>query len=208
MTGDAARPYLWQGRLLTLLSSLVGYETLPHSLNGSNHVAGQSATVRGGLQPHGFMASKGSIADLGVLQEFVTSRAFAITDSGVIAGACRDSNDSWRAVCWYGGTIRDLNSFLPATAGFVLNEARAIDTQGAITAAGTVFPSGGIGMACLLRPVVGLSADVNGDCLVNVPDLLAVINEWHKTTSPADINDDGLVDVVDLYEVIRQWTLQ
>ena len=48
--------------------------------------------------------------------------------------------------------------------------------------------------------------DVNGDGVVNVTDLLAIMDVWGPCTDcPADLNGDGLVNVVDLLEVIGNW---
>jgi hypothetical protein len=52
--------------------------------------------------------------------------------------------------------------------------------------------------------------DVNGDGVVNVTDLLAVISAWGACTAPpqdcpADINGDGQVNVTDLLAVIGNW---
>jgi hypothetical protein len=48
-------------------------------------------------------------------------------------------------------------------------------------------------------------ADINGDGLVNVTDLVAVITEWGTGNPGADINDDGIVNVTDLVAVITAW---
>ena len=48
-------------------------------------------------------------------------------------------------------------------------------------------------------------ADVTGDALVNVNDLLTVIDQWGTSNDMADVNDDGIVDVTDLLEVIGNW---
>ena len=47
--------------------------------------------------------------------------------------------------------------------------------------------------------------DINNDGYVNVSDLLAVIDQWGLTNSPADINTDGIVDVSDLLIVVGNW---
>jgi hypothetical protein len=48
--------------------------------------------------------------------------------------------------------------------------------------------------------------DVNGDGVVNVGDLLAVIAAWGvASSSPADLNNDGVVNVADLLLVISHW---
>jgi hypothetical protein len=49
--------------------------------------------------------------------------------------------------------------------------------------------------------------DANGDLVVNVNDLLAVINSWGPCQSCAtDFNGDGVVDVIDVMYVIDHWT--
>ena len=48
-------------------------------------------------------------------------------------------------------------------------------------------------------------ADVSGDSVVNVADLLAIIDAWGGSSPDADVNDDGIVDVIDLLEVVGNW---
>ena len=66
----------------------------------------------------------------------------------------------------------------------------------------------GIGDACE-RPVC--TADINGDSLVNVSDMLGVINAWESCASPcppaclADLTGDCTVNVSDLLSVINAW---
>lgn len=49
-------------------------------------------------------------------------------------------------------------------------------------------------------------ADINGDNVVNVSDLLAVINAWGACAGcPADINGDNVVNVSDMLAVINAW---
>jgi hypothetical protein len=49
-------------------------------------------------------------------------------------------------------------------------------------------------------------ADINGDGLINVNDLLAVITNWGATgPNAADINGDNIVDVNDLLAVVTSW---
>ena len=47
--------------------------------------------------------------------------------------------------------------------------------------------------------------DINNDGVINVVDLLAVIDQWGTTNSPADINSDGIVNVSDLLIVVSNW---
>jgi hypothetical protein len=49
-------------------------------------------------------------------------------------------------------------------------------------------------------------ADVNGDLMVSITDLLAVISSWGQTgPNPADVNSDGVVNIADLLAVIAAW---
>ena len=51
-----------------------------------------------------------------------------------------------------------------------------------------------------------IPGDVNGDGLVDVTDVLAVMDSWGVCDGcPADLNNDGVVDVVDLLEVVGNW---
>ncbi|MCH2146288.1 MAG: S8 family serine peptidase [Phycisphaerales bacterium] len=53
-----------------------------------------------------------------------------------------------------------------------------------------------------------IPGDVNGDGLVNVTDLLAIMDDWGTCDGcPADLNDDGDVNVTDLLIVIGNWTV-
>ena len=49
-------------------------------------------------------------------------------------------------------------------------------------------------------------SDVNGDLVVDVLDLLAVLAAWGQTgTCPEDVNNDGIVNVLDLLQVLADW---
>ncbi len=47
-------------------------------------------------------------------------------------------------------------------------------------------------------------ADITGDGIVDVLDLLEVLSQW-GTAGSADITGDGIVDVLDLLEVLSAW---
>jgi hypothetical protein len=56
-----------------------------------------------------------------------------------------------------------------------------------------------------LAGVTPCPADVNGDNVVDVLDLLAVLAAWGATSGPEDINGDGIVDVLDLLDLLAAW---
>ena len=49
------------------------------------------------------------------------------------------------------------------------------------------------------------TGDVNGDGMVDVTDILAVVGAWGETGGPADVNGDGIVDVSDILELVGAW---
>ena len=48
-------------------------------------------------------------------------------------------------------------------------------------------------------------ADITGDNMVNVEDLLAIIGYWGSSGPLGDVNSDGIVDVSDLLIVVANW---
>jgi hypothetical protein len=48
-------------------------------------------------------------------------------------------------------------------------------------------------------------ADITGDNMVNVDDLLAIVGYWGSAGPLGDINQDGIVDVSDLLIVVANW---
>jgi len=59
----------------------------------------------------------------------------------------------------------------------------------------------------LMPPPVPNGADLDGDGIVGVSDLLQLIKNWGyvEPGNPADLNNDGIVDVADLLLLIAQW---
>jgi hypothetical protein len=47
--------------------------------------------------------------------------------------------------------------------------------------------------------------DVNGDGVVDVSDLLALLDAWGTSNTTADLNTDGIVDVEDLLVLLGDW---
>ncbi|MCH2135510.1 MAG: hypothetical protein MK101_02885 [Phycisphaerales bacterium] len=51
----------------------------------------------------------------------------------------------------------------------------------------------------------GLPGDVNGDCVVDVSDVLLIVSNWGATGGQGDADGDGDTDAVDLLMVLAQW---
>jgi hypothetical protein len=62
---------------------------------------------------------------------------------------------------------------------------------------------GNLSIQSVLNPCY---ADINGDSMVDVVDLLEVIGNWgYCLNCPADINRDDLIDVTDLLDLVGSW---
>ena len=61
-----------------------------------------------------------------------------------------------------------------------------------------------VDMGCYEFQVETCAADITGDSVVDVLDLLKVLAQW-GTAGSADITGDGVVDVLDLLEVLAAW---
>jgi hypothetical protein len=46
---------------------------------------------------------------------------------------------------------------------------------------------------------------MDGDDIVDIDELLAVIAAWETDDTDADVNDDGIVDTDDLLAVLAAW---
>lgn len=48
-------------------------------------------------------------------------------------------------------------------------------------------------------------ADINGDGVIDITDMMAVLSNWGNNPGPADVNGDGVVDIVDMLAVLGAW---
>ncbi len=53
--------------------------------------------------------------------------------------------------------------------------------------------------------IIACDSDIDGDGMVNVTDLLAVIDACGQSESDADVNDDGNVNVSDVLQIVSDW---
>ena len=97
----------------------------------------------------------------------------------------------------------NLNDLIPSGGDIRLLSAASIDNEGRIVGWGLDMTNGDH-VAVLLSRIL---ADLNGDCIVNVEDLLILLGEWSCSNSPADFNHDGTVNVLDLLYLLANWTV-
>ena len=144
--------FLWNGSTMKDLGTLPGGVTsLANSINTTGVVVGQSDGTRTGGHWHAVLwNTAGKIRDLGVIRGGSYSIAFSVNDDNVVVGYGNLSNNAPHAMVWTStGGMKDLNSLIPSTSGWVLINANAINNVGQITGYGT---KGGHNHAFLLTP--------------------------------------------------------
>jgi hypothetical protein len=113
---------------------------------------------------------------------------------------------SWNTIDGGGGTSTDIAS------GFELSGTIGQPDAGGPMVGGGFELVGGFWPGAGPEPVDTCPADIapspNGNGIVNVDDLLAIISAWGPCASgdcPADLNGDLMVNVDDLLAVINAW---
>jgi hypothetical protein len=140
---------------------------------------------------------------------------YDINNDGVAVGYAAIAFDVFRAVLYWEGQPYDLTERVvnvPDIGKSVfLHVATGINSDGQIVGKFGGFASGeplDPGRLFILTPVEPkVPGDVNGDGVVNITDLLAVIAAWGPCQGlcPADVTGDGSVNIGDLLFVIAHW---
>jgi len=131
-------------------------------VNDANQVVGEGFNSAGDY--HGFLWQNGAATDLGTLPGMGSSEAYGVNGSGAVVGRAEPPDGeqgSTRAFLYRDGAMVDLNNLIPATSGYFVADARAINDRGAI-AAEAFTPAGAI-HAVLLVP----SATATGHVFYN-----------------------------------------
>jgi len=71
-----------------------------------------------------------------------------------------------------------------------------------VVATSNIFSNGGLNILLNTTQPVVIPGDVNGDCAVNVLDLIELLLAFGSGGGPADLNLDGAVNVLDLIELL------
>src|SRR5204862_432883 len=139
------------------LGTLGGASSAATGINRSGQVVGRALTSLGNSRA--FLYTNGSLRSLGTLGGS-QSAAYAINDVGDIVGSATTTGDAaTRAFLYRNGTMVDLNTFLPAGSGWVLEAATAINSAGEIAGYGRI---GGHRHAFRLTPPAQLRLDPFG----------------------------------------------
>jgi len=138
-TGNVYHAILWQNGIVTDLGTLNGGTTSEATaISSTGTVVGFSTDSNGVYQAVAWQNE--AIQELPGLQSNGNSAAYGINESGQVVG----SSDiytalGWveHAVLWQNGTLIDLNNYVPANSGWVLNIAEGINDNGEIAGIGT-----------------------------------------------------------------------
>ena len=200
---DASRrAFLWQNGTFHDIGTLGGAHSHAYAINSGGDVVGWSMTNTG--LAHAFLFSTDaagnvtSRTDLGEISGGY-SHAYAINDQRQVVGVSGS-----RAFLWRQGTMTDLNTVIPASAGWRLESAWDINNAGEIVGIGT---HQGFPRAFLLTP--GTCADLDGSGVIDLSDLATLLSHFGSlsgaTFADGDTDADGDVDLQDLAMLLSQF---
>jgi probable HAF family extracellular repeat protein len=190
---------------MTDIGDLGGGASQAFDVNNNRVIAGQSKGVDEYWHAYTWSLEIG-MKDLGTLGGN-ESYAWAINDEGIVVGKSQMKNGGTHGFIWMDGEMYDVNNFIIPDLEVTIVNIRGITSDGQLAATGE-YPDGRK-RPYLLTPIsTSAPEDVNGDGVVDVIDLLAVVGNWGPCKlCVEDINGDGVVDVVDLLAVISAWTV-
>lgn len=179
------------GGALHGLATLGGRYSVGLAVNDNGQVAGRSEVTTGGQHAFRSDVNGGALLDLGTLGG-LSSIAEGINSAGSTVGYSYIGDNSTLHAFLYTNTegLRDLNSLLVASNGWVLMDARSINDYGEITGYGSIA---GASHAFLLTPVLpGLRATLvtkinMGQTFVMRVEGVGVPSRNHTVEATADL---------------------
>ena len=153
------------------------------------------------IAARGFFWENGDMTMIAPVSGYDTSGAGDINRVGQVTGlSVKLSNSADRRAFVWQNVTYDLNDLVAPGPALVLRRAKAINDAGQIIADG-FDPSFNV-VTFVLTPIDRPLGDINIDCHVDEDDLLLLLNDFGQTGSPADINGDGVVNVLDLIDLL------
>ncbi|MFY9559252.1 MAG: hypothetical protein WAQ52_03375 [Terriglobales bacterium] len=140
--------FVWSNGTMTKLGTLGGPWSQGYAINNKGQITGLAYTADGSA--HAFIRNRrGRMKDLGTIAgKFSSLWGFGINDAGVVVGQST-FQDTYHAFVYRSGTIRDLNTLIPAGSGWELISAEGINNLGQIVGLGMHH---GLEHAYLLTP--------------------------------------------------------
>jgi probable HAF family extracellular repeat protein len=123
------------------LGTLGGYRSSARGINNSGQIVGESdIDPMASWQPHAFLYSGGTMADLGTLPGGSISHAKGINNSGQIVGSSTVAAGQTHAFSYSGGMMTDLGAIVLAIGqGTYTSDARGINNLGQIVGYASYF---------------------------------------------------------------------
>ena len=202
--------YIWDQRDVMMLPPIPGgFLSQGWSINNLQDVAGRGRMVdrqTGNTVWRAFAWINDNMVSIGPLPGFSQSTAFELNDAQHVVGAA--TTTGLRAFVWRDGVLTDLNDLISPDLNLTIKVARGINQAGQITAdADSDDLDATVGL--VLTPVQGRLGDLDGDCVVGILDLLALLADWGPCPPlpdcTADLNNDGTVNVFDLLLLLANW---
>jgi probable HAF family extracellular repeat protein len=132
--GRPNHAYVWKSGTITDLGTLGGTNSEATAISDTGQIVGFSL-VSGDAAEHAFRRVGGSLEDLGTLGG-TNSRALAVNGAGRVVGYSDVATGGTHAFLYSAGSIEDLNNYIPASSGWVLERATGINNSGQIVGTG------------------------------------------------------------------------
>jgi probable HAF family extracellular repeat protein len=128
--------FVWKKGTKMKMGTLGGSWSQAYAINNKNQVTGVGYTKNGSA--HAFITNCATcpLKDLGMFAgDTSTVWGFAINDSGIVVGQSTFGG-TYHAFVYSAGKIKDLNTLIPSGSGWVLIDARGINSAGQIVGTG------------------------------------------------------------------------
>ena len=200
-----AHAYLWDNGLVMDLDVIPdGFTGEGKAINSLSEVVVSGLLDQGGQNvTRSFLWANEQFTDLGTLPGFDRCFASDVNDASQVIGICDQSSNPNNDVpfVWQGGIMSELSMLIADDGGLqLLRNVNSINNAGQIAGRG-IGPDGHV-VAVLLTPVNSSPGDVNGDCVVNVLDLIDLLLCFGQSAQPpcnlSDVDGSGVVNVLDL----------
>jgi probable HAF family extracellular repeat protein len=144
LEGDEVRhPFLWDHGKLNDLGTFGGTFGVANWLNDAGEVTGVASTL-GDQEFHGFFWKDGVMTDIGTINEDVCSIPHFMNSRGLVVGTsgCTEEGFEVHGFVWQpGGSIVDLNDFVPPGSDLRVTDGETINDRGEIAGSG-MLPNG------------------------------------------------------------------
>jgi probable HAF family extracellular repeat protein len=140
---EILHPFLWDRGKLTDLGTFGGTFGVANWLNDAGQVTGVAST-EGDQEFHAFFWKNGAMTDIGTINDDVCSIPHFMNSRGQVVGTsgCTEEGFEVHGFMWQpGGSIIDLNDFVPPSSNLRITDGESINDRGEIAGSG-MLPNG------------------------------------------------------------------